>query len=201
METHTHPDFGSGNISMVFDRDGNLHIANDGFIYLKEAGELDIVKRFVLPYTGIGDLEIDSAGNLYLSDPFINDTVYCLLPTAPTKPFTRSIRVGRQPFSPMPATVWMIPHPWHLSFLILLVTRTWMGTAMLMGRIWMISPLPLIWDVWQRLVRHMAPVHDKASMGGPCLFYGLVSRESVGLHSRLPVHRPRLQSENYYHHC
>jgi hypothetical protein len=76
LQTYTHPDFDSGNISMVFDRSGNLFIANGDYIYRKAAGSPDIVRMFTLPYTGIGDLAIDSAGNLYLSDPFIDDVVY-----------------------------------------------------------------------------------------------------------------------------
>jgi hypothetical protein len=80
IETYTNFDFGSGNISFVFDRQGKLYIANDGTIFVKEAGESEIVRLFTLPYTGIGDLEIDSVGNLYLSDPFVNDTVYKIFP-------------------------------------------------------------------------------------------------------------------------
>ena len=76
LNTYTHEDFGSGNISFVFDSAGALHIANDGYIFVKQPGETEIERLFELPETGIGDLEIDSAGNLYLSDPFINDTVY-----------------------------------------------------------------------------------------------------------------------------
>jgi hypothetical protein len=76
INAYTHEDFGSGNISFVFDSAGALHIANDGYIFIKQPGETEIERLFELPYTGIGDLEIDSAGNLYLSDPFVNDTVY-----------------------------------------------------------------------------------------------------------------------------
>ena len=90
LETYTPASFGSGNISMVFDRGGNLHIANDGSIFFKAAGSLNIVKLFEIPYTGIGDLEIDSAGNLYLSDPFVNDTVYKIFPDGTTVPFADS---------------------------------------------------------------------------------------------------------------
>lgn len=77
VETYSHPDFDSGNISMAVDkRNGDLYIANGSYIYRKEAGQAEIVPVCLLPYTGIGDLEIDSRGNLYLSDPFINDVVY-----------------------------------------------------------------------------------------------------------------------------
>ena len=76
INTYTHEDFGSGNISFVFDSAGALHIANNGYIFVKQPGEAELVRLFELPETGIGDLEIDSAGNLYLSDPFVNDTVY-----------------------------------------------------------------------------------------------------------------------------
>ena len=80
VNTYTHADFGSGNISFVFDDAGALHIANNGYIFIKQPEETEIERLFELPYTGIGDLEIDSAGNLYLSDPFINDTVYKIFP-------------------------------------------------------------------------------------------------------------------------
>jgi hypothetical protein len=80
IETYTNPDFGSGNISFVFDRQGKLYIANDGYIFVKETDQSEIVRLYALPYTGIGDLEIDSIGNLYLSDPFVGDTVYKIYP-------------------------------------------------------------------------------------------------------------------------
>ena len=80
LHTYTHSEFGSGNIELVFDREGNLFIANDDFIYKKEVGNPDIIQLFELPYTGIGDLEMDRHGNLYLSDPFLNDIVYKITP-------------------------------------------------------------------------------------------------------------------------
>jgi len=80
LNTYISSEFGSGNIELVFDQEGNLLIANDGFIYKKEAGSSDIIQLFELPYTGIGDLEQDSHGNLYLTDPFINDVVYKITP-------------------------------------------------------------------------------------------------------------------------
>jgi hypothetical protein len=80
VNAYTHEDFGSGNISFVFDSAGALHIANDGYIFIKQPEDSEIVRLFELPDTGIGDLEIDSAGNLYLSDPFINDMVYKIFP-------------------------------------------------------------------------------------------------------------------------
>jgi len=76
VHTYTHSDFSSGNIELVFDRAGNLFVANDDFIYNKETGSIEIIQLFELPYTGIGDLEMDYQGNLYLSDPFVNDIVY-----------------------------------------------------------------------------------------------------------------------------
>ena len=81
IQTYTHADFGSGNIELVFDSSGTLFIANDGFIFKKEPLSSTITNMFTLPYTGIGDLEIDSQGNLYLSDPFLNSAVYKISPT------------------------------------------------------------------------------------------------------------------------
>lgn len=80
VATFARPDFDSGNISLAFSRNGDLFIANGGFIYVKESGQSDIIRLFTLPYTGIGDLEIDHWGNLFLSDPFINDVVYKIFP-------------------------------------------------------------------------------------------------------------------------
>jgi hypothetical protein len=81
IQIYTHSDFGSGNIELVFDLSGTLFIANNGFIFKKEPLSLTITKMFALPYTGIGDLEIDSHGNLYLSDPFVNSVVHKITPT------------------------------------------------------------------------------------------------------------------------
>lgn len=68
VHTYTHSDFGSGNIELVFDRAGNLFVANDDFIYNKETGSIEIIQLFELPYTGIGDLEMDHHGNLYVAN-------------------------------------------------------------------------------------------------------------------------------------
>ncbi len=77
---YPHPDFDSGNISMAMASNGDLFIANGGYIYVKESGQSNIIRLFTLPYTGIGDLEIDHLGNLFLSDPFISDVVYKISP-------------------------------------------------------------------------------------------------------------------------
>lgn len=80
VETYTHADFNSGNISLVVGHNGDLFIANGEYIFVKPAGSATVTPLFDLPYTGIGDLEIDSQGNLYLSDPFISDVVYLISP-------------------------------------------------------------------------------------------------------------------------
>lgn len=98
VRTYTHPDFGSGNISMAFDPAGNLHIANDGYTYRKMANSTTIEKRFQLPYTGIGDLEIDSKGSLYLSDPFVNNAVYKIFPNGSIITFVDSADGIKNPY-------------------------------------------------------------------------------------------------------
>ena len=80
MATYSHADFNSGNISMAVGAGGDLFIANGSCIFVKEAGTSTVTPLFDLPYTGIGDLEMDSRGNLYLSDPFISDVVYLISP-------------------------------------------------------------------------------------------------------------------------
>lgn len=63
-----------GNISVAFDHSGNFYVAED------VAGTVTIFKNNVflasLPFTGIGRLAVDSAGNLYLTDPFIASRVF-----------------------------------------------------------------------------------------------------------------------------
>lgn len=78
--TYTHEDFTSGNICLAVGRNGDLFIANGDTIFVKPAGSATVTPLFPLPYTGIGDLEMDSQKNLYLSDPFISDVVYLISP-------------------------------------------------------------------------------------------------------------------------
>ncbi len=87
IATHAHPEFSSGNISMIMDQAGNLFIANNGRIFVKRSGQADIIVLFVLPYTGVGDLETDQEGNLFLSDPFICDCIYKISPDGSTTTF------------------------------------------------------------------------------------------------------------------
>lgn len=87
VRTLTHENFDSGNISMVFGRDKTLYIANGQSIYRRLPDRTDIEWFCDLPFTGIGDLEIDSKGNLYLSDPFINNRIYRILPDATVEIF------------------------------------------------------------------------------------------------------------------
>lgn len=87
IATITHPNFYSGNISMAINQNGDLYIANSQRIYVKLSGTTEVTYLFDLPYTGIGDLDIDSEGNLYLSDPFISDVVYKIFPDGSTVVF------------------------------------------------------------------------------------------------------------------
>ena len=87
IQTYTHDDFGSGNIEMVFGPDHTLYIANSGHVYRRGPGETQLTQFCDLPINpatshpiGIGDLEIDSQGNLYLSDFAINYNVYRIYP-------------------------------------------------------------------------------------------------------------------------
>ena len=98
VRTYTHENFGSGNISMVFGRDNTLYIANDGSIFRRLPGQAEIQWFCALPYTGIGDLEIDSQGNLYLSDPFVNDVIYRILPDGTVETFADDADGVKQPY-------------------------------------------------------------------------------------------------------
>ncbi len=98
VDTCTHENFGSGNISMVFGRDNTLHIANDQQIFRRLPGQTQITKVCDLPFTGTGDLEIDSQGNLYLSDPFVNDIIYRILPDGTVEIFADHLDGVSRPY-------------------------------------------------------------------------------------------------------
>jgi hypothetical protein len=65
-----------GNIALAFDPLGTLYAAYDDAIYRLPAGEDELVAWAAIPAgTGIGEIDLDRRGNLYLTDPFVVEGV------------------------------------------------------------------------------------------------------------------------------
>jgi hypothetical protein len=65
---------GGGAIALAFEHAGNLYVAENATIFKND------VSFASLPFTGIGQLAVDSRGNLYLTDPSISPRVFRIDP-------------------------------------------------------------------------------------------------------------------------
>ncbi len=70
-----------GNIAMAFDHLGTLHVAYDGAIYKMPAGDSSLTWWLDFPEgMGLGEIDLDRRGNLYLTDPFTTESVIRFAP-------------------------------------------------------------------------------------------------------------------------
>ncbi|MBW2702543.1 MAG: hypothetical protein JRF33_17125 [Deltaproteobacteria bacterium] len=70
-----------GNIAMAFDHLGALHVAYDGAVYKMPAGDSTLAWWLDFPEgVGLGEIDLDRRGNLYLTDPFTTESVIRFAP-------------------------------------------------------------------------------------------------------------------------
>jgi len=69
------PTGGGGNIAMAFDHLGTLYVAYDTAIYRMPAGEGTLTPWVDITGWGIGEIDLDRRGNLYLTDPHVLEGV------------------------------------------------------------------------------------------------------------------------------
>ncbi|MBN2498277.1 MAG: hypothetical protein JXR96_27040 [Deltaproteobacteria bacterium] len=81
---HTYPmpaGMGGGDIAMAFDQLGTLHVAYDNAIFRKPAGESALTRWLDLPEgQGLGEIDLDRRGNIYLTDPHVTESVMRMSP-------------------------------------------------------------------------------------------------------------------------
>jgi len=65
-----------GNIALAFDHLGTLFVAYDDAIYRRPAGEVSLTAWWAIPAGhGVGEIDLDRRGNVYLTDPFVTESV------------------------------------------------------------------------------------------------------------------------------
>jgi hypothetical protein len=76
---HTYPmpeGKNGGNIALAFDHLGTLYVAYDDAIYTRPAGESSLTSWWTIPAGhGLGEIDLDRRGNVYLTDPFVTESV------------------------------------------------------------------------------------------------------------------------------
>ena len=70
-----------GNIAMAFDQLDTLYVAYDGAFYKMPAGDSSLTWWLDFPEgVGLGEIDLDRRGNLYLTDPFTTESVIRFAP-------------------------------------------------------------------------------------------------------------------------